>query len=177
MAGPAHSFDLDDVIEAWPVAMGALSPPLRAAIQDAQPISVEGSVVIFGVPPKRLDAIRKRFQSEADTIRASLAAGLGGVPQFKLRAHDFDAPGALRPAPAGATGSATTGSAGATGPASGGAGAVEPPDDPGDPGYPDEEHVDITDLVDAPPGPPSFEPTAALRAELGAQIVEERPRE
>ena len=173
---PAHSFDLDDVIEAWPVAMGALSPPLRAAIQDAQPISVEGSVVIFGVPPKRLDAIRNRFQSEADTIRTSLAAGLGGVPQFKLRAHDFDAPGALRPAAAGATGAATAGRVSATGPASGGAAGAEGPDDPGGRGYPDDD-VDLADLVDAPEAPPSFEPTAALRAQLGAQVVEERPRE
>ncbi len=102
-----------------------------------------------------------------------------GLPGFAygVRAHDFDAPGALRPAATATSGAATTGPAGATGSDRGVAAGAEAPDDQGEAGYPDDEHVDLADLVDAPAGPPSFEPTAALRAELGAQIVEERPRE
>ncbi len=172
---PASPFDLDDVVEAWPDAMGALIPPLRAAIQDAQPIAVEGNVIIFGVPPRRVDAIRSRFQTEADTIRSSLAALLGSTPQFKLRAHDFDAPGSLRPASQHETGSAPPqGAPGrhvadAVGSADGG-------DQSGFTGL-DGDHVDLAELVDAPADSAVFEPTAMLQAQLGAEIVEERPRD
>jgi len=172
--------DIDDVIEAWPDALGALSPPLRAAIQDAQPIAVEGGVIVFGVPHQRIDAIRNRFRTEADTIRGALAERLGSRPQFKLRKHDFATSDGLDPAPAaarrmaapnrpkprggGPRGATTAGSSGDQGDVAGTDGTGEDP-------------IDLSELVDAPAGAGLFEPTAMLQAELGAEIVEERPRE
>lgn len=163
-SGDVASFDLDDVVEAWPDVMVALKPPLRAAIEDAQPVAVQGPVIVFGVPPRRIEAIRNRFQAEADTIRGVLAERLGSLPQFRLRPHDFDAPGAFasRSVGSGATGMATE-------PMAGRERAPEPDDDP----------VDLDDLVDAVDAG-DVAPTgsaARLIAELGAEVVEERPRD
>jgi DNA polymerase-3 subunit gamma/tau len=96
-AAPTAECSLDDVIEAWPETLALLKAPLRAAIQDAQPIAVEDGVVVFGVPKRRKDAINDRFRKEADTIKEAFAAKLGAPPRFKLREHDFDALDALRP--------------------------------------------------------------------------------
>jgi DNA polymerase-3 subunit gamma/tau len=155
----AKSFSLDDVIEAWPGALAALKAPLRAAIQDAQPIDLEHGAVVFGVPKKRFDAINDRFRKEADAIKEAFAAQLGAPPRFIMRPHDFDAPGALRP---------TKHDAAAAGAA---ASADVPP--------PDRDHdddVDLTELVDAHDAPPP-DSVARLVADLGAEIVEERPRD
>lgn len=158
------AFDLDDVVEAWPDVMAALKPPLRAAIEDAQPVAVQGSVVVFGVPPRRIEAIRNRFQAEADTIRGVLAERLGTQPQFRLRPHDFDAPGAFAPR--------SVGSGGARPAAQPMAGRERAPET-------DDDAVDLDDLVDAVPAG-DVAPTgsaARLIAELGAEVVEERPRD
>ena len=190
-------FDIDDVIEAWPEAMGTLSPPLRAAIQDAQPIAVEGGVIVFGVPHRRLDAIRNRFRTEADTIRSALAQHLGSPPQFKLRGHDFAASDALLPTSVGAEISAPAprGGSGGAGGRSGGPRGRSRAGGTGGSGGQDArdasagredlsegddvggDQVNLSELVDAPADAAMFEPTAMLQAELGAQIVEERPRE
>jgi DNA polymerase-3 subunit gamma/tau len=94
----AVTFALDDVIEAWPATLALLKAPLRAFIQDAQPIALEDGVVVFGVPKVRFDMINERFRKEAAAIKEAFASRLGGsAPRFKLKPHDFDAPGALRP--------------------------------------------------------------------------------
>ncbi len=173
-AGADGVLDLDDVIEVWPAAMGELSPPVRAAIQDAHPIAVEGSVVVFGVPQRRLDAIRNRFQAEADTIRGALAGLLGSAPQFKLRAHDFSASGALAPPAEATTGSAPAAKASRAPTAGSGHGDSGADDEGSDP---TDDGVDLTELVDAPADAALFEPTAMLQEQLGAEIVEERPRD
>ena len=85
------------MILAWSATLAGLTPPLRAAIQDAQPIAVDGIPITFGVRAVRLEAINKRFRQEADAIKAALAAGLGQMPKFRLTKHDFDAPDALAP--------------------------------------------------------------------------------
>jgi DNA polymerase-3 subunit gamma/tau len=149
--------DLDAVILAWSTTLSALSPPVRAAIQDAQPIGVEGNMIIFGVRPIRLEAINKRFRADAATIKASLAAELGQMPQFLLRKHDFDAPDALVPV---------------TGAASGAAGEPPPPE----PMYAEEDSIDLRDLEDAPPADAPVDSQARLIETFGAQVVEERPR-
>ena len=69
-----ESFDPDDVIEAWPNVLEGLNAPLRAAVQQAQPIGVEQGVVVFGVPRQRFDMINGRFRNEADTIKDAFAA-------------------------------------------------------------------------------------------------------
>ena len=147
---------LDDVIEAWPAALESLKAPLRAAIQDAQPIGIEDGVIVFGAPPgKRFDSVNARFRSEAAAIKAALEPHLGAQPRFRLLAHDFEAHDALRPvsvAPA----------------------ANPPASDDSEPPAP-EESIDLADLTEAPDAVVP-DPAARLMAGLGAQVVEERPR-
>ena len=125
-------------------------------MQHAQPIGVEEGVVVFGVPRQRFDAINGRFRSEADTIKDAFAAQLGSQPRFMLRPHDFDAPGALLP-----VGAATTGAI-----------AVADVDL-----HEEEQKIDLNELVDAPDELPPPDTVARLVSDLGAQVVEERPRE
>jgi DNA polymerase-3 subunit gamma/tau len=145
--------DLDDVIEAWPAALDALKAPVRATIQEAQPIGIERGAVVFGAPRTRFEAINARFRSEAPAIKAALAARLGAEPKIMVRAHDFEAVDALRPVSKSAPGEA--------------AAAGDPPPD---------EHIDLADLTDLPDAPPP-DPAARLVEGLGAQVVEEHSRD
>ena len=131
-----------------------LKAPVRAAIEDAQPIEIdENGVVVFGVPKRRFDAINERFRKEADAIKDAFAQQLGSTPKFKLRAHDFDAPDAFRPPSRPA--------------------ATEPEPPPAE--EPEHEAVDLNELVDATDERPP-DSVARLVADLGAEVVEERPR-
>jgi len=150
----AQALDLDDVIVAWSRALDDLKAPVRAAVQDAQPIAVDGGTITFGVPRgPRAQMSKKRFRDEAPDVRQALTARLGATPKFKVVEHDFEAmdafvshgehPGA--PAPA----------------------AVDPHD----------EYIDPAELVDAVPADaPVDSATRLLESFPGAQIVEERPR-
>ena len=157
-AAAPESFDPDDVIEAWPTVLEGLKAPLKAVVQHAQPIGVERGIVVFGVPRPRFDAINGRFRSEAETIKEAFSSQLGFAPRFVLRPHDFDAPGALRP---------VVDAVGAVGAASGAAAVVDVTED--------EPEIDLNELVDAPDAPPP-DTVARLVSDLGAQVVEERPR-
>ena len=97
-ADRAPTFALDDVIAAWPETLGLLKAPVRAGIQDAQPIALENGIIVFGVPKSRYDAINERFRKEAAAIKDAFAPRLGAAPRFMLRAHDFDKVDAFRPA-------------------------------------------------------------------------------
>jgi hypothetical protein len=132
--------------------LGELSPPVRAAVQDAQPIALEDGVIVFGVAPNRRDAINERLRKSADTIKDGFAARLGSAPRFSLRAHDFDTHDALAP-PA----------------------AAEPPPEPEPEAENEHEHIDLEELVDAPDTPPDS--ITRLTSQLGAEVVEEIPRE
>jgi len=89
---PPRDLDLDDVILAWAELLPGFSPATRAAVQAAQPLRVEGDVVVFGVAPELLEAARPRFKREADTIRAALAERFGRNVKFNLvAAADFAA--------------------------------------------------------------------------------------
>jgi hypothetical protein len=147
--------ELDDVIEAWPAALDDLRPPVRATIQEAQPIGIERGAIVFGAPPTRLEAINARFRSEAPAIKAALAARLGFEPKIMVRAHDFESVDALKPT--------------SKGESSGGARADEPPTE-------DHEDIDLDELTDAPDVPPP-DPAARLMEGLGAQVVEEHSRD
>ena len=145
------------MIEAWPTVLEGLKAPLKAVVQHAQPIGVEQGVVVFGVPRQRFDAINGRFRSEADTIKDAFAAQLGFQPRFMLRPHDFDAPGALLP----------------VGGAAAGAAVAAPVVDL----HEEEQKIDLNELVDAPDELPPPDTVARLVSDLGAQVVEERPRD
>jgi DNA polymerase-3 subunit gamma/tau len=149
---------LDDVIEVWPKALESLKAPLRAAIQDAQPIGIEDGVIVFGAPPgKRFETINTRFRSEADAIKAALEPLLGSQPRFRLLAHDFEAHDALRPVSAGKS----------AGPA--------PSDSAEAPAVEEHHDINLEELTEAPDAEVP-DPTSRLVAGLGAQVVEERPR-
>jgi DNA polymerase-3 subunit gamma/tau len=105
---PAAAVELDDVVVAWAGALDALPVPVRRSVQEAQPLAVDGDVVVFGVPPHFLDRAQTRFRQEADAIRAALADPLGVNLRFKLVAHEgFLSGGAAdAPTPAPAAGGA-----------------------------------------------------------------------
>ncbi len=87
-------------------------------------------------------------------------ARLGVAPRFVLRAHDFSAPDALRPAPR---------SAATATPAVERVAEVESDEM-------EEAAIDLGDLVDAHDAAPS-DSVARLMSDFGAEVVEERPRE
>ena len=66
---PDTTFELDDVIVAWAAVLDALPRALRASIQEAQPLGVEGNVIVFGVARTHIDAVKPKFQKNADAIR------------------------------------------------------------------------------------------------------------
>ena len=143
------------MIEAWPAALEALKAPVRATIQEAQPIGIEDGVIVFGAPRKRFEAINARFRSEAPAIKAALEPRLGAQPKILVRPHDFDAPDALRPVTT-ATRERRAGGRRAAAPT--------------------RSTIDLDELTDAPDAPPP-DPAARLVAGLGAQVVEEHPRD
>ncbi|MCU1428198.1 MAG: polymerase subunit gamma/tau [Actinomycetia bacterium] len=149
-AGTSVDYNIDDVIAAWPLTLESLKAPLRATIQDAQPIDLVDGTIHFGVPRRRFDAINQRFRAEASTIKDAFAQKLGAVPKFVLKPHDFDAPDALRPLHTNEP-------------------APPPADDV-------EEAIDLDDLVNAAPDEP-VDSASRLMAAFGAEVIEEQPRD
>jgi hypothetical protein len=82
-------FDLDDVIVAWAEVLDGLQRSLRASIQEAQPVRVEGNVIVFGVARSHIDTVKPKFQRGADEIRNAFIARLGGPPRFKFTPHEW----------------------------------------------------------------------------------------
>jgi DNA polymerase-3 subunit gamma/tau len=97
---PTAAVNIDDVVVAWAGALEALPVPVRRGVQEAQPLQIDGDVVVFGVPPHFLDRAQTRFRQEADAIRAALAEPLGANLRFKLVAHEGFLSGATGNAPA-----------------------------------------------------------------------------
>jgi DNA polymerase-3 subunit gamma/tau len=84
----ASKIDVDDVILAWAAVLPELPVATRSAVQEAQPLSVEGDVVTFGVSPRLIEAAKPRFRREADTIRNALSQRVGQSLRFNLIAHE-----------------------------------------------------------------------------------------
>jgi DNA polymerase-3 subunit gamma/tau len=157
----AATFDLDDVVLAWATILPNLPMATRSQVQHAQPIDVDGDIVVFGVAPRALQSVQERFRIAADPIREALVAALGGTPRFKLVASEaVDLAGAPRSsARAEPTGDAPPPS------------DEEPPDDV------ESGDFDPGDFVDAEPAGPAVSSVGLLEAEFGATVVEERPRQ
>jgi DNA polymerase-3 subunit gamma/tau len=146
----ATTVDVDDVILAWATVLPELPVATRSAVQEAQPLSVEGDVVTFGVSPRLIEAARPRFRREANTIRDALSQHVGTSLRFNLVAHE-----------------GFSGERGASAPAA--TPDVEP-----------EESDDIVlgpDEGATPPGVESASPANMLTESLGATVVEERHHE
>jgi hypothetical protein len=155
---PTGPVDIDDLIVAWAELLPTMSPATRGAVQEAQPISVEGDVVVFGVPPRLLEAARPRFKKEAPAIRAALAERVGRALRFQIVAHDFGG------GSGGSTSRATAPGANSDAPL-----LEEPPDL-------DLDSFDPDELVDAPADAGAVDSVSRLVQTFGASVVEERPR-
>ncbi len=142
--------DVDDVILAWATVLPELSVATRSAVQEAQPLSVDGDVVTFGVSPRLIEAARPRFRREANTIRDALSRHVGTSLRFNLVPHEGFSGGRAASAPA------------------------EPPD-----AVPDESDDIIVEPDEGatPPGVESASPANMLTESLGATVVEERHHE
>ena len=146
----APTVDVDDVILAWATLLPELSVATRSAVQEAQPLSVDGDVVTFGVSPRLIEAARPRFRREADTIRDALSRHVGTSLRFNLVPHE-----------------GFSGERAASAPA-------EPPD--AVPAESDDMIVE-SDEGATPPGVESASPANMLTESLGATVVEERHHE
>jgi DNA polymerase III subunit gamma/tau len=146
----ASALDVDDVILAWASVLPELPVATRSAVQEAQPLTVKGDVVTFGVSPRLIEAARPRFRREADTIRDALSKHVGRSLRFNLVAHEgFAGEKGSSPAP-----------------------DPSPPDQADDVvSEPDEV---VAEREDAGPGVESTSPTNLLTESLGATVVEER---
>jgi hypothetical protein len=122
-------------------------------------LRMEGDVVVFGVPPRVIEAARPRFQREADAIRDSLAAQVGRKLRFKIVPHDF----------------AESRSIDLTDPAPTAHDDI-PPGEP--PPHDDEveEYIDPSQLTDAPAGAGAVDSVSRLVETFGAEVVDEQRR-
>ena len=143
----APSVDVDDVILAWATVLPELPVATRSAVQEAQPLSVEGDVVTFGVSPRLIEAARPRFRREADTIRQALSQHVGTSLRFNLVEHE------------------------------GFSGEPAPPSAPEPAAEEPEDVVIEADETATAPGVESTSPTNMLTESLGATVVEERHHE
>jgi DNA polymerase III subunit gamma/tau len=142
--------DVDDVILAWATVLPELSVATRSAVQEAQPLSVDGDVVTFGVSPRLIEAARPRFRREANTIRDALSRHVGTSLRFNLVPHEGFS---------GERAASTQEEPAAAVPDEGDDVIVEP----------DEGAI--------PPGVESASPANMLTESLGATVVEERHHE
>ena len=156
-AEPASPLDVDEAILAWGAILPELPVATRSAVQAAQPLRVDGDILVFGIPPNMLEAARPRFKKEADAIRAALASHLGRNLKFNLVAADEFSLGGPPGAPSAPA--ATS--------------AVEPPRTTR---RRQDDEVDVTDAVDAGPAT-DHAGVGLLRQELGATVIEELPRD
>ena len=83
------TFDLDDAIVAWAGVLDAIPRSLRASIQEAQPVRVDGNVIVFGVARSHIDTVKPKFQRDADAIRGAFIERLGGPPRFAFSPHEW----------------------------------------------------------------------------------------
>jgi len=84
----SEPLEVEDVILAWADLLPALPPATRSAVQEAQPVRVDGDVVVFAIPPRLVAAARPRFKKVADQIRDGLGERLGRTLKFTLSAEE-----------------------------------------------------------------------------------------
>ncbi len=159
---PTTPLDVDDVIVAWGSILPELPVATRSAVQNAQPLRVDGDVVVFGVPPGVIEAARPRFKKEADTIRAALAHHLGRTVRFNLEPADEFALSGGQPPGADSMSAAPTPE------------AHEPFSDDS-PEMEEIADIDLSQNSDVPLGAPTT--VSLLQERLGATVVEELPRD
>ncbi len=151
---PDASFGLDDAVLAWAQVLASLPRSLQAAVMEAQPLRVDGNVIVFGVARNHIDAVRPKFQKDADAIREAFIRELGSVPRFSFSPHEWGE-GEGPPHRLAANQ------------------AVPEPE----PEIDVVEIVDTTELVDAPiTEGPAVDSISRLEDALGATVVEEQTK-
>ena len=149
------SFTLDDAVLAWAKVLGSLQRSLQAAVMEAQPLRVDGNVIVFGVARNHIDAVRPKFQKDADAIREAFIRELGSVPRFKFAPHEW---GEGEGPPHRLVGN-----------------QAEP--DPEPEADDAVEFIDATELEDAPiTEGPAVDSISRLEDALGATVVEEQTK-
>ncbi|MEP6623948.1 MAG: DNA polymerase III subunit gamma/tau [Acidimicrobiia bacterium] len=151
---PEVSFGLDDAVLAWAQVLAGVPRSLQAAVMEAQPLRVDGNVIVFGVARNHIDAVRPKFQKNADAIREAFIRELGTVPRFSFSPHEW---GEGEGPPHRLV-------------------ANQPVTDP-EPEIDIVEVVDTTELVDAPiTEGPAVDSISRLEDALGATVVEEQTK-
>jgi DNA polymerase III subunit gamma/tau len=86
--GPAESLDLDDVILAWPDALAGFKPRLKAMAGEAQPVRVEGDVVVLGLPSRFERVHLPTIVAESSVVAEALARRLGRPLRVRVELDD-----------------------------------------------------------------------------------------
>jgi hypothetical protein len=102
---PSRPLELRDVVLAWPGALAAFRPRLKAMAKEAQPVRVEDDLVVLGLPSRFQAVHLPTIQGELPTVSAALAEQLGRPVRLKIVLDDNLAPAGerldLRSEPAG----------------------------------------------------------------------------
>ncbi len=164
----------------------------RSAVQSAQPLRIEGDVIVFGVAPALYKAARPRFVRAADSIREAFTRHLGRMMKFQLESADqFSdaAPGGSAAAAAPGDGdgdgdAAPDAAAGGPAPKSRASRKVAPPSDPPTADraptvdlLDDGADIDLTETIDVSAADVAVSSVGMLEQHLGAIVVEEVRRD
>ena len=154
-SAPTVAFGLEDAVLAWAKVLEGLPRSLQAAVMEAQPLRVDGNIIVFGVARTHIDAVRPKFQKDADAIREAFIRELGAAPRFSFSPHEWGE--------------------GEGPPHRLAANQAEPEPEP----EVDEAHefLDASELVDAPiTEGPAVDSISRLEGALGATVVEEQTK-
>lgn len=80
--------DLDDVVLAWPDALGRLSGRLKAMAREAQPVEIDGATVVLGLPETYRQVHKPIIEGGLDDIAAALEECLERPVRVRLVLHE-----------------------------------------------------------------------------------------
>jgi DNA polymerase-3 subunit gamma/tau len=92
-----RALELDDVILAWPGVLAGLKPRLKAMAKEAQPVGVDGEVVVLGLPARFQKVHRPALEAAAEEVTAGLARELGRPVRIRVVLDDTLALSGERP--------------------------------------------------------------------------------
>jgi DNA polymerase-3 subunit gamma/tau len=171
--------DIDDVILAWAAILDQLGPSTRAAMREAQPLELDGSVLTLAVPREHGAAVKGRLQREAENIREAMRSQLGVAFKFKVVATDGFPAGGAGDAAAGSVSSTPSAASDRATAASAAGGPTGRDDAPGgdEPPPDDVEYVDPSEIIHTPVTDVAGDSVSMLAEKLGATVVEEVARD
>jgi hypothetical protein len=167
------------VILAWAAILDQLGPSTRAAMREAQPLELDGSVLTLAVPREHGAAVKGRLQREAENIREAMRSQLGVAFKFKVVATDGFPAGGAGDAAAGSVSSTPSAASDRATAASAAGGPTGLDDAPGgdEPPPDDVEYVDPSEIIHTPVTDVAGDSVSMLAEKLGATVVEEVARD